>query len=75
MTDKPKADTIYGIEAIADHVGMTARQAKYSADTGQLPSFKMGRTVCASALNQSDGSLWAGDVRVWPACPRPCPLC
>ena len=59
MTDKPKADTIYGIEAIADHVGMTVRQAKYRADIGQMPSFKMGRTVCASraALNSWLGTL------------------
>lgn len=53
MSDKAQPDTIYGIEAIAEHVGMTARQAKYRADIGQMPSFKMGRTVCASraALN------------------------
>ncbi len=40
-------DLLYGLQAIGEHVGLTARQAKYKVVRGDIPTFKMGRTVCA----------------------------
>jgi len=41
------ADLLYGIEAIADHLQLTKRQTLHLHEKGGLPTFKMGRTVCA----------------------------
>lgn len=41
------ADTLYGAEAIAGHLGVTTRQARHLISQGLLPTFKMGRRVCA----------------------------
>lgn len=46
--DNISPDALYGLKAVAAHVGMTFRQAKHRAATGELPTFKMGKTVCAS---------------------------
>ena len=64
MNDKAEPATLFGIKAIADHGGMTERQASYRAELGQLPTFKMGRTLCASraALDAWLAAL-AGTVR------------
>ena len=43
-----RADMLYGIAAIAAHVGMTKRQALYRFEKGQLPAAKMGRAIVAS---------------------------
>ncbi|KQP53041.1 hypothetical protein ASF34_01325 [Methylobacterium sp. Leaf106] len=47
------ADTLYGLEAIAAHLGITRGQAKHRVAQKLIPSFKLGRTVCAlrSAIN------------------------
>lgn len=44
-TDKP--DMLYGLSEIAEHLGITRGQAKHRAATAQIPTFKMGQTVCA----------------------------
>lgn len=40
-------DLLYGLEAIGEHVGLTARQVEHLVAKGEMPSFKLGRTVCA----------------------------
>ncbi len=47
MTNHEAPDLLYGLEAIASHLGMSARQARHRALTGLIPTFKMERTVCA----------------------------
>ncbi|MGW8134155.1 hypothetical protein ACWGNZ_00755 [Sphingomonas zeae] len=47
MTAKADADLLYGLEAIGKHVGLTARQVEHLATKREVPTFKMGRTVCA----------------------------
>lgn len=50
MTDATGAaapDLLYGLEAIGAHVGLTARQVEHLVGKGEIPTFKMGRTVCA----------------------------
>lgn len=42
------ADFLYGYEAIAAFLGLTPRQAKHRALTGTIPTFKQGRTPCAT---------------------------
>ncbi len=40
-------DLLYGAPAIAEYLGLTVRQARHRCETGDLPSFKMGDTVCS----------------------------
>ncbi|WP_198356138.1 hypothetical protein [Sphingomonas sp. TX0522] len=46
---KPAADVdlLYGLAAIGSHIGLTSRQAEHLIAKGEIPTFKMGRTVCA----------------------------
>ncbi|WP_188064734.1 hypothetical protein [Sphingobium sp. KCTC 72723] len=41
------SDLIYGLEAIADFVGLTVAQVKHQISISGWPTFKQGRTVCA----------------------------
>ncbi|WP_107341501.1 DNA-binding protein [Agrobacterium pusense] len=41
------ADLIHGIEAIGSFLGITKNQAKHWAATTDMPTFKIGRSVCA----------------------------
>ena len=50
MTDarpEPPADLLHGVQAIAEHLQMTRPQVYHLHNRGDLPTFKMGRTVCA----------------------------
>ena len=47
MMDSGRPDLLYGLDAIAGHLGMTPRQAKHRALTKLIPTFKIERTVCA----------------------------
>ncbi len=42
----PDDRVIYGIEAIADFIGAPKRHTQWLHETGQIPTFKMGKTVC-----------------------------
>lgn len=46
-------DLLRGVSAIAEHLGLGYRQAYHLHETGGLPTFKLGASVCArrSALN------------------------
>lgn len=46
-TEDTAADLLYGLEAIGKAIGLGARQVQHLHDKGDLPTFKMGRTVCA----------------------------
>lgn len=54
MATRPNdADLLYGMKAIGEHIGLTARQAEHLVSHGELPSFRLSTTVCArrSALD------------------------
>jgi hypothetical protein len=59
--DNQGHDLLYGTAAIARHLGLTVRQAKHRCAKGAIPTFKMGRTVCARrssialALDKEEG--------------------
>jgi hypothetical protein len=40
-------DLLHGVAAIAAHLNVTRKQVYHMHDRGQLPTFKIGRTVCA----------------------------
>lgn len=42
------ADLLYGMDAVAEHLSLTKRQALHLHEKGKLPTFKLGRTVCAT---------------------------
>lgn len=42
-----ESDLLYGVDAIASHLALTKRQALHLHEKGEIPTFKMGRTVCA----------------------------
>lgn len=42
-----QVDLLYGLEAIGAAIGLGARQVQHLHDKGDLPTFKMGRAVCA----------------------------
>ena len=50
----PDNDLLHGIPAIAAHLTMTVRQAGYQIEKGLLPTFRMGRTVCARKSTLAD---------------------
>lgn len=47
-TAKNARDLLYGTIAIGEHLCLTHRQVLHLHEKGNLPTFKMGRTVCAS---------------------------
>lgn len=46
-------DLLYGMPAIAGHLGLKVPQARHLADRGTIPMFKVGKLTCArrSTLN------------------------
>jgi hypothetical protein len=40
-------DLLHGVNAIAEHLNLTAKQVYHLHGNGGLPTFKMGKTVCA----------------------------
>ena len=42
-----KADLLYGIPALATHLGIAERQVRNLIKIGELPTFKIGRKVCS----------------------------
>lgn len=47
MTDNTESDLLYGVPAIATHLGLTDKQVYHLHDQVKLPTFKVGRKVCA----------------------------
>jgi len=55
VTDHPDtpnvtADLLYGMQAIADFLGIKRSVAYHLAATQRIPTFKIGKTVCARRL-------------------------
>ncbi|RSU58919.1 hypothetical protein BRX36_19840 [Sphingomonas sp. S-NIH.Pt1_0416] len=47
VSNASPADLLYGLAAIGDHLGLTARQVENLASKGELPTLKLASTVCA----------------------------
>ena len=50
MSDSKKprgSDLCFGLEAIGEHMNIGVRQVQYLHGQHAIPTFKMGRTVCA----------------------------
>jgi hypothetical protein len=47
MSDATGVDLLRGLKAIGDHIGMTERQVQHLHENGDLPTFTLGRRVCA----------------------------
>ena len=45
--DEPASDLLTGCDAIAKHLRWSARQVKHRVATGELPTFRIGRSICA----------------------------
>ena len=41
------SDLLRGLPAIARHLGWTAGSTRYRVEAGHLPTFRVGRTICA----------------------------
>ena len=52
------ADLLYGVPAIAGHLGMTDPQVYHLHAGGKLPTFKIGAKVCA---RKSSLRAWAAE--------------
>ena len=46
-TENQKADLLYGAPAIASYLGLTQDAVYHLARLKRLPTFRMGRTICA----------------------------
>ena len=46
-TENQKADLLYGAPAIASYLGLTEDAVYHLARLKRLPTFRMGRTICA----------------------------
>lgn len=53
MTDPERSDLLHGVAAIADYLNMRRRVAQHRIDKGEVPTFRLGKNVCArrSTLN------------------------
>jgi len=45
----PNDKVIYGIKPIAEFIGAKTRRAQWLHESKQIPTFKMGKTVCLRA--------------------------
>lgn len=50
-----KSELLYGADAIGKFLGLDKRQVRRRFKIGQLPGFRLGRVICASA----------DDMRAW----------
>jgi hypothetical protein len=48
MNTEEKPDLLYGLKAIATHLGVTPRQAEHQVSRGEIPTFKVGGKICSS---------------------------
>ncbi len=42
-----KGDLLYGAAAIGEYLGISERQARHRVDTGEIPTFRIGKTICS----------------------------
>lgn len=43
----PLGDLLYGVPAIGEFLGLTARQARHLCEVGRVPTFKVGKMICS----------------------------
>lgn len=55
MDTTTQPDLLYGADAIAAHLGLGRRQVYHRIEAGDLPAFRIGRTVCA---RRTDLDTW-----------------
>ena len=66
-TENTGPDLLYGVQAIADHLGVKRRVAYHLIETDRLPHFGMGKTVCSkrstisAALEQLEAAGMGSD--------------
>jgi excisionase family DNA binding protein len=46
-TENTGPDLLYGVQAIANYLGVKRRVAYHLIETDRLPVFKIGKTVCS----------------------------
>ena len=53
MDTPERSDLLHGVKAIAAFLNMGARVAQHRIDKGEVPTFKLGKNICArrSTLN------------------------
>ena len=63
MTDETRPDLLHGLQAIADETGLSYDQTHHAVRRGDIPTFRMGRIVCArrSAIAKHFAALEAGE--------------
>ena len=59
MSVSPTIDYLHGAPSIAAHMGIRQRQVYHLIEEHGLPTFKMGKTVCA---RRSDIDTWLADL-------------
>lgn len=57
---EPESDLLYGVPAIARHLGLKVPQARHLADKGAIPTFKLpgNKNICA---RRSTLSAWLAE--------------
>lgn len=66
MTEK-ETDLLYGVPAIAEHLGLREKQCRSRIEAKQIPTFKIGGTLCSRKstlktwLDEQEGKANADD--------------
>ncbi len=47
MSAETRPDLCHGIDEIAEHLGLSKDQCKHLHQEGRIPTFRIGRSVCA----------------------------
>lgn len=54
LVHSAEVDLLCGVKAIAIHLGRTPRQVTTWIEKGELPTFKLGGTVCSTKSGLAD---------------------
>lgn len=57
--DKEGADLLYGVGPIATFLGMPEKPTRHRIDRRQIPTFKIGGTICATKSSLRE---WLADL-------------
>ncbi|KAB0570593.1 DNA-binding protein [Brucella pituitosa] len=57
--DKEGADLLYGAVPIANFLGITEKQARHRIETGHIPTFRIGGTICS---RRTSLRAWLADM-------------
>lgn len=59
MNDTSQTDFLYGAAAIAKALGITEKQARHRIESRDIPTFKVGGTICA---RRSSLARWMAEL-------------